>query len=46
MRKEICPMIKDFCRDECGFYDQQNNQCAVLSIVEVLENLHGGLSND
>ena len=42
MRKEVCPIAKEFCREDCGLYDCEKNQCAVLSIVEALENLKEG----
>lgn len=41
MRKEVCPIAKEFCKEDCGLYDSAKNQCAVLSIVEALEDLKG-----
>lgn len=41
MRKEGCPIAKEFCKEDCGLYDSAKNQCAVLSIVEALEDLKG-----
>ena len=46
MRKEFCPIVKAFCREDCGFYDTEKNQCAVISIVEVLEQIKGDYDHD
>ena len=45
LRRELCPISKELCREDCGLYDCQRNQCAAISIVEALEELKEGLCN-
>ena len=46
LRRELCPIAKELCREDCGLFDCQRSQCAALSIVEALEELKEGLCNE
>ena len=46
MMREVCPIAKEFCREDCGLYDCEKNQCAALSIVEALEDLKGAFCHE